>query len=373
MNIQKFWALAILIFFVSCSDKPKTADEAETAADDLLVITAEQFELNKMELIKPFEAEWHESVHCKGIIEASPDGVAQAGTLLNGIVQNVFCTEGDFVQQGKVLCTVTCHEWLELQRDYADAYVKFVQAEAEYNRISGMYNQGVGSEKEMLAYRSEFAGALARRNALKLQLQLMHVAPEQVEEGNFAQTFSIRAPISGFVTRMKAVRGQTIDVGSAPFEIVNTDKLQLKLLVFENEAAKIAQNQEVEFRVLSDPAKIFSAVIYKTGKSIDPETKSVISFALIDKELRNSLVNNSFVDAEIKTDRHKIVALPADALVETTEGSFALILEKRDNENYYFRKIKPQTGLTSEALVEIIGGISDKFVLSKGAFNLISD
>lgn len=374
MKMQKMLAFISLVFILSCSGKTNSESEDKSnVEDELIVISNQQFAMNKMELTKSVETTWYESVKCKGVIEAMPGGIAQAGTMLNGIVQDVLCAEGDYVQQGKVLCTVSCHEWIELQRNYSEAYVRLKQTEAEYNRIASLYEQGVGSEKELMAYRSEYQTAVAARNALKMKLVMMNVLPEQTEAGNIAQTYTVRAPISGYLTKMKAVRGQTIEVNNTPFKIVNPDKLQLKLMVFENEAGKIEVGQEVEFKILSKPDQILNARILKTGKSIDAETKAVVSYATIDKNYQNSIVNNAFVDAEIKTDEHKIVALPTEAVVETADGKFVLALERQDEKNYFFRKVKVETGLASESFIEISGGIGQKSVLASGAFNLIAE
>jgi cobalt-zinc-cadmium efflux system membrane fusion protein len=142
-------------------------------------------------------------------------------------------------------------------------------------------------------------------------------------------------------------------------------------MLFENEAGKINLNQDVEFRILSKPDEIIKASIYKIGKSIDNETKSVISFAWIDKNVQARLINNTFVDAEIKTDIRTITALPTEAVVKTSIGNFVLVLEKLDAKNYYFRKEKIETGLSSETFIEVKTGLVNKNVLTKGAFNLI--
>jgi cobalt-zinc-cadmium efflux system membrane fusion protein len=372
MKIDKFLIVAVSLFIVSCSGKTSTeTGGASNSEEELITISKQQFETNKMEVSKPIETTWYESVKCKGIVEAMPGGIAQAGSMLTGVVQDVLCAEGDYVQQGKKLCTVTCLEWIELQKNYAETYTRFKQAETEYNRIAALYDKGVGSEKELMAYRSEFQSTMAARNALKMKLIMMNVSPEQTEAGNIAQTFSIKAPISGYIAKMKAVRGQTIEVNNAPFEIINPDKLHLKLMLFENEAGKINLNQDVEFRILSKPDEIIKASIYKIGKSIDNETKSVISFAWIDKNVQARLINNTFVDAEIKTDIRTITALPTEAVVKTSIGNFVLVLEKLDAKNYYFRKEKIETGLSSETFIEVKTGLVNKNVLTKGAFNLI--
>ncbi len=374
MKIQKLLAFAVLALILSCSGKTTSESKDQSNIEnELIVISNQQFEMNKMELSKPFETTWYQSVKCKGVVEAMPGGIAQAGTMLTGIVQDILCAEGDYVQQGKVLCTVSCNEWIELQKTYSEAFIRFNKAEVEYNRIAELYQQGVGSEKELMAYRSEYQTAVAARNALKMKLVMMNVSPEQTETGNIVQTYSVKAPISGFLTKMNAVSGQTIEVNNAPFEIVNPDKQQLKLMVFENEVGKIKIGQEVDFRILSKPDEILKARIHKIGKSIEAETKAVVCYASIDRGIQSKLVHNAFVDAEIKTDEHIIVALPTEAVVETSDGKFVLTLEKKDDKNYYFKKVKVETGLASESFIEIKSGVDKKKILTKGAFNLIAE
>jgi hypothetical protein len=63
--------------------------------------------------------------------------------------------------------------------------------------------------------------------------------------------------------------------------------------------------------------------------------------------------------------------LPTEAVVKTSIGNFVLVLEKLDAKNYYFRKEKIETGLSSETFIEVKTGLVNKNVLTKGAFNLI--
>jgi len=115
MEIKIFIILVFGFLVISCNDN---ANQIAENNSDLIEITKEQFESEKMQIseaeLKPFV----NKIHFTGKIIPSVDGVAHISLPLSGIIEKIHCKPSQMVNKGSVLFEISGHWFIDLQRDF---------------------------------------------------------------------------------------------------------------------------------------------------------------------------------------------------------------------------------------------------------------
>jgi cobalt-zinc-cadmium efflux system membrane fusion protein len=115
---------------------------------------------------------------------------------------------------------------------------------------------------------------------------------------------------------------------------------------------------------------VFEARLTHLGKTIDPDTRTVLCVASLNSEDRGYFVNKLFVEASIVTCERESFGIPDQAVIRE-EGKFYILLyaeERKDT--LVFHKTLVQPGVIQQGYAEILDpGL--KGILLKGVYNLI--
>ncbi len=363
--------LCIVTIFVlvatACGNKIKTETSAPET-DTLIVVTKSQFETEKMELKVPEIRPFNQTIKCNGKLIAAASGTAKISAVIPGLVEKIQCVNGQNISRGQILFSISGNELIEIQRDYSETASQLKRLKSEYERSKELYSQKVATEKEFIQAESEYKAINARYSALKMKISLMGLDPKQIEEGNFSNSYQIKAPISGQITRIDAAIGQYADLQGYLAEITDNKQLSIKIDVFENDARYLQKGQPVMFNLLNDTVT-YSATLETVGNTIDIETKTSACYARIG-QTQSNFINNSFVNVLITTKSDSVQAVPLEAIIKTEFGNFLLEMVKEDADNYYFEKIKVTSGRRNNDFTEITGAPITGKILWKGAYNL---
>src|SRR5690606_9278877 len=89
----------------------------------------------------------------------------------------------------------------------------------------------------------------ARLAGLREQLRLIGIDLNRLNEGKIQPVVTLRAPVSGYVTRVNHHPGQFVEPREVVFEIVNPINLHLHLNVFERDISRVEIGQHVRFKL----------------------------------------------------------------------------------------------------------------------------
>jgi cobalt-zinc-cadmium efflux system membrane fusion protein len=344
-------------------------DESAGRGPELIQVTREQYLASGMEVGDPSIITFREQIHASGMVMASPSGRAEVSTLISGRIRKIYHSIGDRIALGAALCSLESNDFISLQQQYAEASQRVRLLEGEYERQKSLSEQKVVAEKEFLRTESDYRTMLATVEGLKARLQMLHVDPSTVEQGNIQSFLEIRSPIEGYITGQELVMGHFINPGEVVVEIVNAQTLQLYLQVFDKDLAGIKPGQSVIFFTPDQPERQFSAILLQPGKSIDPVSKTVQCLAQIEPADLPYLVNNLYVEANIVTVEREALAVPEEALLIREGNSFLYTLEEQNDQELVFSVKEIRAGAVSDGYAEILDkGISQ--VLIRGAFQL---
>ncbi|MDJ0646208.1 MAG: efflux RND transporter periplasmic adaptor subunit [Flavobacteriaceae bacterium] len=378
--LNKIILTSALLILVACSEQESKSeengvinqDQEKPDSEQLITVTRAQFEHEKMELagiaMKPFFT----TVQTTGIIDVPPKNRAVVSATMGGYVKNTTLLVGDKVKEGQALLTLENPEFVSMQQNYLEVRQQLNYLKSEFERQKTLLEENITSKKRFLKAESDYKTALATYHGLRKQLTLLKISPSKVESGKLTTVVTIFAPIAGSITKINIVKGMYVSPATEMLEIIDNDHIHVELSVFEKDIMKVKVGQKILFKLPEVSDKIYEAVIYLIGTSIDEQRKIQIHGHLDDNEKSNFLTG-MFVDATIILDSTEGMALPETAFIEKDDGFYILKLINETEKEYSFQKIKvkPTGAFNKYVKIEAPSIKSSDTFLIKGAFHLI--
>lgn len=359
-----YFATAILTTVACNTQQTETQQESE-----LIAITSQQFVNDSMQLghieLRPFE----NTIKCNGTIIPLPNGMAKVNAPVNGIIKRINCQNGQLVKKNQILAELTGNEIIDIQKEFAEASANYKRLKSEYERIKSLYNEKVTSEKDFMLSESDFKTAMAKYNALKLKIEIIGFSISKIENGEFYSSYSIKSPINGYIASLQTNIGNYIDSQTELFQVINPEMFQIKLSVFANDISALQKGQTVRFKSVNSTAT-HNATISSVGVTVSNETKSIECYASINDLENITPIANDFIDSEIITNTDTVQTLPNEAIIKTDIGSFILVLNKQENDKYFFNKVEIKTGRQYKGYTEIQNTSITGLIATKGVYNI---
>lgn len=379
LHTYKIALFSLVFILFSCSDKAK--NKVESSGEEIIenqnqiTVTQEQFDYLQMTLGSMEEKSFPLKINVNGMIDVPPENRAVVSATMGGYIKTTPYLIGDQVKKGQVLVTLENPEFVSLQQQYLEVHEQLSYLKAEYERHKIMQAEQITSKKNFLKAESEYRSAVAKHEGLKKQLIMLHISPEKVEAGNITSTVAITAPISGSITKVNVSKGAYVSPASSILEIIDNDHIHLELSVFEKDIMKISKGQPIEFKIPEASGNTFKAQVHLVGTAIE-ENRTIKIHGHLDDESGAKFLTGMFVEAQIISDNVMGNALPNNAIIVVDEVPFVLVLDKNENNTYYFNKKEVSINGSYEGYT-LIENASDfektSNFLTKGVYNLLGD
>ncbi|MCX7546361.1 efflux RND transporter periplasmic adaptor subunit [Xanthomarina sp. F1114] len=371
--------LYILIFslvLVACGNSEKNIEATEEiqSGSNEIDITIQQFEGEKMAFGFLSEEEFSQSVKTNGIIDVPPHNKSSVTSFIGGYVTKTPLLIGDKVTKGQLLVTLENPEFVEIQQNYLEVAEQLSYLKSEFTRQKTLYDENITSQKNFLKAESTYKSNLAQYNGLRKKLEMMHINPSSVEQGNITSTINLYAPIEGYVTKVYVSNGSYVSPSDIIMEIVDTDHIHLELSVFEKDILKIKKGQEILFTIPEASDSIYKADVHLVGTTIDEKSRRVKVHGHIE-EGQTQFIVGMFTEADIIISNVKKMAVPKEAIIAVEDHSFVLVLKDKTETEYHLEKVEIKKGIETEDFVEILNQteLKDKKILINGAYMLLND
>ncbi|MGC1513974.1 MAG: efflux RND transporter periplasmic adaptor subunit [Maribacter sp.] len=375
--LVKILSLMFTVVLLACGEKEAGTKEhaSEQRQEDRIQISQAQFEQNGMQLGKLQELPFPGTVQVNGMIDVPPENKAVVNATLGGYIKTAPLLIGDRVKKGQALVTLENPEFVNMQQQFMEVSGQLSYLTSEYERQKTLVAEKVSSQKTFLKAESEYRSAFAKYNGLKKQLVMLHLSPTEVEKGNLSSITTIYAPIAGSIPKVNVSRGTYVSPAMSILEIIDNDHIHLELSVFEKDIMNVHKGQKVNFKIPEASTNVYNGEVLLVGTSID-ENRTIKVHAHLENEKETNFLTGMFVDAVILTDEKKALGLPEEALVIVDEETYVLVLDEKQNGNYYFKQMPVNIASTykGNASVEVTDIFNaDVQFLTKGAFSLIGN
>jgi len=378
--ISKAAILALFIALVSCGESKKTevsAEETEMLPEDIVELRDDQQKLADIETGTIELRSLSCTLKVSGMVSVAPQNLATVSMPLGGFVKSTNLMPGNPVSKGQPLAIIENQEFVDIQQNYLEAKNRLEYAEAEYKRHTELYKDDVYSQKNLQQVTSDYNSLKVQVKALEQKLALIGINPANLSEDNLSSSVSLTSPISGYVKAVNVNIGKFVSPSDVLFEIVNSDKLFLELTLFEKDADKVLQGQEIRFYINNETDE-HKAIVYQTGKSINAD-KTYKVYAIVDDVCKN-ILPGMYVNAIIESSGNKVTAVPSEAVVSFDDKDYIFVFNKDKVEDgkpfCEYRMIQVNKGVSESGFTEIIlpAGFdyTNAKVVTRGAYNLLS-
>jgi multidrug efflux system membrane fusion protein len=296
-----------------------------------------------------------------GSLEA--EEIVQVTAEVEGAVTEVRFHEGDRVTRDTVLVLVDPERYrLESERaeaNYLRAQSDLRRAQEELQRRERLANAELLAADEVNRYRAASEGLDAEVAASKAARDIALQNQRRSE---------VRAPHSGVINTRTVETGTYVRPGTVLATIVDVSRLRLRFKISEGESLRVAEGQDVTFRVAPLGPRDFVGSVYHVGEVADPTTRQVEVLAWV----RNPGVLKPGFFAEVSFNagtKENAVVVPEAAIKASESGFVAFIVEEGQA---LARPI--EIGLkTEDGLVEILSGLKGMETVVVEGSDLLED
>jgi len=285
------------------------------------------------------------AIKVNGMLDVPPQNLVSISVPMGGFLKSTELLQGMKVSKGQVIAVVQNADYIQLQQDYLDAKSQLEFLEAEYKRQEELSKENVNSQKIFLQAKTQYQSMLAKAGGLKSKLGLLGISTSQLEAGNFQNTITLTAPISGYVTQVSVNIGMYVSPTDVMFKIVDTEHLHAELTVFEKDVPKIKIGQKVRF-TLANETEARIATVYLIGREIR-EDRTVRIHCHLDKE-DTELLPGMYLKAYVEAGTQNVAALPDKAVVHFEGNNYIFISEASSKKETHHFKMIPVTKGVSE-------------------------
>jgi cobalt-zinc-cadmium efflux system membrane fusion protein len=188
----------------------------------------------------------------------------------SGQVIKVNVSTGDKVHRGQTLAIIKSAEVSGNYSDLSTAGNDVAIAKKQMENQESLYKNGIASEKEYIEARENYLKA--RTSAAKMENMI------RINGGghtNATGTYSITAPIDGYVLEKKINQGTFIRTDAADnlFTIGNIGDVWVLANVYETDISKVKAGYAADITTLAYSDSTFHGVVDEVSNILDPITK----------------------------------------------------------------------------------------------------
>lgn len=165
--------------------------------------------------------------------------------------------------------------------DVEAARVRLELARQEAERAQRLYERKAFSQRQLQAAQAErdtaqatYDAAVKRRDALAAARPVAPAAPSAIRVGSANSSYTVRAPLSGYVTKVNKSLGEQVAPGEAILEISNLDTVWVEAPIFERDLNRLGGNITATFTTAAYPDQEFRGAVLDVGAVINEQTRA---------------------------------------------------------------------------------------------------
>ncbi len=363
------------VMLASCGSKVEEEKKEEHHEDpaNTVELTNEQYKVANISLGNIEMKALSGAIKVNGMLDVPPQNLVSVSAPMGGFLKSTELLQGLKVKKGEVIAVIQNADFIQIQQDYVDSKSQLEFLEAEFKRQEELAKENVNSQKTLLQSKTQYQSMMAKVSGLKAKLSLLGISPTQVESGNFQNSITLYAPISGYVTQVNVNIGMFVNPTDVMFKIVDTEHLHAELTVFEKDVPKLKIGQKVRFTLANETTER-TATVYLIGREIR-EDRTVRIHCHLDKE-DMELLPGMYLKAYVEAGTQKVAALPDKSIVNFEGKDYAFINITSDKKGTHHFKMIPVIKGVSElnyTEVQLPKDISNEssFVVN-GAYDILS-
>jgi RND family efflux transporter MFP subunit len=255
--------------------------------------------------------------------------------------------------------------------DVEAARVRLDLATKEAARAQRLYERKAFSERQMQAAEADLKAAKAQYDAAVKRLEALGNSPSaegsRATVGSANASYMVRAPLSGYVTKVNKSIGEQVAPGEAIVEISNLNTVWVEAPIFEKDLSRLAGNISATFTTPAYPDQEFKGTVVDIGAVIDEQTRAAkVIFQLPNdgRALRLGMQANVRLDAG---EQVTAMMIPKEAVLEHEGKKIVYVLLSGEE----FERREVTIGDELGGKVAVLAGLNKgERVVTQGAYQL---
>ena len=338
----------------------------------------------KVEKTKPIISDISESIYASGTVKSKNQ--YQAFATVNGIIENIFVSEGDSVKVGTPMLSIS-NEAQRLGKDNAELAARFSDFNANQDKLNeaklfidlassklkndsalyfrqlALWQQQVGSKIELeqreLAYqnsKTSYYSAKVKYQDLKRQLDFSSSQSKKnlLISSKLESDYTLKSEIEGVVYDLLKEKGEQVGLQTPLAIIGNKEHFILEMQVDEYDIFKIQKGLKVLVSMDSYKGQVFEAIVSKIFPIMNERSKTFLVEAEFVQRPETLYPNVTFEANIVLQTKKQSMLIPRNYLINDS------LVVKADGQ-----KVVVKTGLRDFQKIEIISGINAEDELLK--------
>ncbi len=297
-------------------------------------------------------------------------GVAQADVesklsfRVAGNVRRLLVIAGDTVEAGQLIAELDPTDY-ELREQEAgatllQAQAQARQADAEYERVRGLYENRNAS-------RSDLDSARARSESTHAQID---AAQQRVEQARAQLSYTrLRAPIAGSIGRVPVEVNENVSSGDDIAVLTSGERPEVNVPVPESLIGEIERGASVQVGFDALPGRVFEARVTELGlmsRTLSTTFPVTVQLVQAEPDVRAGMAAQVRFAFAVQNQRERFI-VPAQAVVEDRDGRFVYVVESTGKGVAIVRRREVSIGeLTAEGLEVLEGLVEGDHVVTAG-------
>ena len=339
----------------------------------MVTLPEASLELIDLQLTKPTYKKVESYITATGKVLADQNRVAKVGPIFSGRISKIYVNPGDWVSKGDPLVDIESLDVAEAKTAFYQACAQMELARINYERQQRLFQENIGSQKNLLTAEADYKIAQANLNAAEKNLHTLGFTEEDckllAETHQINPFITLKAPLTGRIVKREATLGAMVDQSADLFTIMNLSTLWVDADIFEKDLAHIRVGQKVEIRVPAYPDEVFQGNISYIADIFNEETRTVTVRTQVNNK-DSKLKVGMFADIRIiAPGGGNVLVVPVETVLD--DGREKVVFVK---EGDGFRRQVVQVGVQSGGVIEVIEGLrADDEIVVRGNFQLLSE
>lgn len=335
------------------------------AENNTVTLTEAQRKNIEISIENPEEKPIKQLLRLRGNVEAAPQNLIVISSTLGGIIRFKEVLPGMYVTKGELIATLEDGQYLQIQQDFRSAKARNELAYKNYKRQQELYEARASSAQVAQEAESQYRLTQAELQALEQKMKWLQLPIKS--QGAMSTQIPVRAPESGYITKVHTMNGSYTRASEVLFEMVRPGDIHITLKAYEKDIPFIHVGQAVLAYSPADTQKKLPCEVVLVGKEFMADRSTEVHCHINSRQA--GLFPGMSMFAEIETTTEQSNVLPEDAVVHF-EGKDYVFIQLEENK---FKMIEVSCGPAMHGYLSILQGGSSplKSVVVKGSYTLL--
>lgn len=274
-----FSAIIFFMLLSGCSSKDvpdsetkaiSSVPEESEANEDVIKLSNTEVQQSQLTVTPASKRAVQDQLTFTANIQANQNKLAHVTPRIEGKLSKVIANLGDRVKTGQILAEIDSIQMGEARAQYRSSKTDLALAQANFDRISKLYEDKVVPQKQLIESQSALERAKSALYADSERLRMYGGLTEQN-----GSTYLLKAPFDGIVIEKNVVIGELASPANTIFTIADMSSVWIDADVPERDLQSLAVGKSASVTVTAYPDEVFQGKVSYLSSVVDKTTRTV--------------------------------------------------------------------------------------------------